>query len=378
MKPVLYHRLALTLSALMPLLLLSACDTMTDEVTTHEAGATAIADDAEVWTYDNGSTVRVVADPHYSPERHSFESLDAYHRFLEELDAASSITVNAELWERLRHANDPAEVAVLDATGTVEVAGYLYEVGPEAIYKTRLDERGAERELEFYYGLTGDEDLREFERAVLALTGTPVDDTELRNPFAKELVREARATDIGSLTAHTAPEPSTQLSASGNCTSWSASDSRDFATCEVRNTYIPYNMSGFLPAGYQTGSGDYNTRIWMINQSYRKGFKKKAYGATQVQVRRLYSNDPYFGLGEVCPVIQRYDGQIRYYDLFEVEVRVEGDSSGRSGCIASERTGRSGGAQSYHSAWTFFVDAVNGPGSEAEGYYNRLNNHYVQ
>jgi hypothetical protein len=362
-------------------LLLSACDTAQDDSID---GTTAAPNGVSnfAYTYDSGEAVRVVADPTYTPARRSFESLDAYHAYLDELDAAGSITVNASLWERLHHANDPAEVSVLDAAGTVVVGKYIYEVGPEAVYRTPLDKPDAEPELEFYYGLSGDEDLKEFDHAALAYGGMMVDEADLKNPFAKEMVQEATAlVEAGGaeeLTSSGGGDQSRLL-----CTDWYASDSRHFGQCDVNDTYIPVNMSGFLPSGYQTASGYYDTRVWMLNQSYRKVFKKKAYAATQIQVRRAGSGNAFFGLGEVCPIYNDYVDEPPYTinnrNMFEVQVRVEGRTSSRRGCYVSYRADRSGGSESYHWAWSYLVAPPGGtyPAPGNGFFVNQLSAHYL-
>lgn len=353
---------------------LNGCDAVTDEANPRSAESVPISS----YVYDSGKTVRVVADPAYAPARRSFESLNAYHAYLEQLDAAGVITVNASLWERLRHANDPAEISVLDAAGTVVVGDFIYEVGPEAVYRTPVDEPDAEPELELYYGLTGDEDLKEFTRAALAYSGTVVDEAELKNPFAKEMIREAAAlAEGGGMAAANGIEGSMgNDQARSACIDWYGSDSRHFGQCDVADTYIPFSMAGFLPSGYQTASGSYNTRVWMINQSYKKFLKKKAYAATQIQVRRSGSSDAYFGLSSICPVYNDYVDippyATNYKNMFEVRVRIEGSTSLREACFVSRDADRSGGSESNHWSWAYRVTT---PGN---GYHDLvLNEHFL-
>ena len=326
---------------------LFGCDASTDTLTPDAAVAST-----ESYVYDNGLHVRVIVDAEFAPERATFASLDAYHEHLEQLDEAGAIPVNAVLWERLRHANDPAEVSVLGASGTVIVAEHLYEVGPEAIYRTPLSSTDGKKELVHYYGLSGTADLDEFVLAVAAFNGVDVDASSLRNPFAKDLV----------VLAANAPHETQNLptfeagSRNPSCTYLGQSNSVDRAECFVGQVSLP-DMSAFLPSTYSTAGGNYDVRINVLNQSYRKVFKKKAYGNTHTSVRRAGSNDEFFGLGVVngCPgyIVQFPPtapdyGQFRGY--FSNRITLEGSTSAWSDCVARRTTDRSGGAESYHDA----------------------------
>lgn len=340
---------------------LFGCDASTDT-----PASSAAPPLTESYVYDNGLDVRVIVDAEYAPERASFASLNAYHEHLEHLDEAGTISVNAALWERLSHANDPAEISVLGASGTVVVGEYLYEVGPEAIYRTPLALDSGERELVHYYGLSGTADLDEFTLAAAALNGVDVDVSTLRNPFAKELAGMATKTLDAKQDAPTFEAGSR----SPACTYLGQSNSIDRAECLVGQVSLP-NMSAYLPSYYNTAGGDYDVKINVLNQSYRKGFKKKAYGNTQTTVRRSGSGDAYYGLGSTngCPgyIVQFPPndpdyGQFRGH--FSNRLQLEGSYSGWEDCIARKTTDRSGGAQSNHYAqyWTigYSFDLLNG------------------
>ena len=336
---------------------LFGCDASTDTPISDAA-----APSTESYTYNDGSTVRVVIDAEYAPERATFASLDIYHEHLEQLDDNGTISVNAALWARLRHANDPAEVSVLGSSGTVVVGGHLYEVNEEGVYRRPLSDEGAEQELVFYYGLDGEADLEEFSRAAASIHGAPVDPSEFRNPFAQEIVRNAVSYS----------EPASNIDGrTYGCVDWQGSNSSHFATCEEGQIYFPYNMTNIVAPGHQGAPGDYDVRAWMLNQSYRKVFKKKAYAVTQAQIRRVGDPAGFTGL-QVCPAfddsvdLPPYTIVLR--NAFEVEVRVEGSTSSRVGCIVNHRADRSGGSESTHRMWKY-VFYPNDPGY---GFYTEI------
>ena len=339
---------------LIPLVgVLAGCDTVrTGSPGAAEARQAPLV--TEDYTYEDGRSTQVGLDPRHAPERRSYATLDLYDAALESLGEQKTVKVNAELWERLKHANDPAEVALLDAEGRVEVEGFLYEVGTEAVYRTDLARPGAEPELVLYYGLSGGADLDEFTRAASAYAGPDVDPASFKNPFAQEMAREAarlKTAEFSSVWEGPAAD------ARSFCTDVPLNNDRDAKYCELDDLYISDGQFN-LPSGYADGSGTYRVRAWLLNQSYRSGFRKKAYGVTQIQVRKLVPNNPnFFGLSEATCPQNLTTSPFSYY--FRTQTNVEGQLSGLEYCIASKTASRRGGAQSEHDVWIRYSASTN-------------------
>ena len=320
----------------------------------HEPGNGA--ETSTTWRLADGRTIEVILDDTFISDRRRFYATEeGYHKHVDALLEQTSIRVNADLWHTLKHGNNPAEISLLNANGRIAVGKYTYRFDKEGIYQQRSDDSAAKPELVFYYGLSGDEDYQEFVRAARAYSGADVSIEEFKNPFAKEMVAEAL--ELRKAEKQRFQKAQTLAKSAASCSTWTGSNSRDFGECFASSpTDFPYGTSSILPSGYDRSAGPYDVRGYMINQSYRSGLKKKAYGATQISIRKSGSGDPFFGLTESsCPTYDVYEpsGSIfvrRTGDYFSVEVKVESDPWETARCEVSDNASRSGGAQSKHTA----------------------------
>ena len=180
--------------------------------------------------------------------------------------------------------------------------------------------------------------------------------------------------------------PGLAKSATSNCETFDASNNTDIMDC-ISNYYttdFPYGASSILPSSYDRSAGAYNMRVRIINQSYRKGLKKKAYGVTAMSIRKSGSGDPFFGLTESsCPTynVIGQSGTVEYRrtgDYFSVVVKVENSSWQTGRCEVRHRTSRSGGAQSRHTAKYTSIDfrywSDGEPYARESGPYSIINN----
>lgn len=342
------------------LLTAAALWTGCDSVVTEQSETHAIARDAEVYTYSDGSTVEVVLENTHRPERMRFASLDEFHTHLEKLDASGRIRVNVQHWAGLKHGNDPAEVSVLDADRSVEIGDFLYTLERDGVYRQSIGAPAESRVLEFYYGASGKEDLAEFTLASRAFDGTDVSGVEFKNAFARGLVQSAKEYLAKGHSAPSADYAAGKSMVIGDATCDAPvqdSNSIDYRYCYgLYTTLFPDGTATWLPSDYDTSAGYYDVRVKMLNQSYTDGFKKKAYGVTGSSIRKNGSGDPYFGLTSTsCPTYSDVvrSGTIEYQEsgyYFNVGVKVESDVWEYAACEWSDKADRSGGAQSYHDA----------------------------
>ncbi len=157
--------------------------------------------------------------------------------------------------------------------------------------------------------------------------------------------------------------PGLAKSATSDCETVDASNNTDIMDC-ISNytTDFSYGTSSILFSSYDRSAGAYNMRVRIINQSYCKGLKKKAYGVTAMSIRKSGSGDPFFGLTESsCPTynVIEQSSTVEYRrtgDYFSVVVKVENSSWQTGRCEVRHRTSRSGGAQSRHTAKYTSID----------------------
>ena len=102
-------------------------------------------------TYEDGHQVTVLVDPSYVSAPMAFQTVEQYHAYLRTLDESGTIRVNARHWSLLQHANDPAEISVLDRDRSVTVGDFAYYVGQEAVFRRKIDDPRSQRELELFY-----------------------------------------------------------------------------------------------------------------------------------------------------------------------------------------------------------------------------------
>ena len=139
------------------------------------------------WTYEDGLQITVVVDPSYVSAPLNFQTVEEYDSHLRSLDESGTIRVNAKHWNLLKHANDPAEISVLDRDRSVTVGDFAYYVGQEAVVRRKIDDPRSQRELVLFYGKSGQEDLLEFIRAAQTRPGDDVATGDYRNDFARKL-----------------------------------------------------------------------------------------------------------------------------------------------------------------------------------------------
>ena len=302
------------------LVLLASCDAMISESPTQVN-----------WTYEDGSTVTVTVDPSYMSSQMVFHSLEEHHAYLQSLDESGVVRVNAQHWKLLRHAIDPAEISVLDKNRSVVVGEYLYEVEREAVYRRKLNEPKALRAMELFYGKSGNEDLHEFVRAAATRPGAAYSEDDFKNDFAKELAKE-----LGELTKQSATLAKT--SSFATCYYRGSTNYRDTMECFVdQPTLFPDGAGIYLPPHYEATPGYYEVRLFLLNSSYRDFLAKRSYGLTETSIRKVGSDDPYFGLAaNSCPtyadvVVVRNDSESEYEytvqigNYFDAEVTIEGE-----------------------------------------------------
>ncbi len=312
----------------------------------------------ESYIYSDGTTLSVILDQSSRPQTRRFTSMDEFHLYLEDLISKGSIQVNDENWALLKHGNDPAEVSVLDDQRSVIIDESVYTLEVDGVYRHPVGAPESGRVLEFYYGQSGQEDLVEFTLASRAVNGIDLSEIDFKNDFARELVQWADDFLAAEQAIRADKADETSALGAAVCDSAQAGpNSTDFRYCYAdHSTLFPNGTSHLLPAGYDRSPGNYDVRVMMLNQSYRKGFKKKAYGVTGTSIRKHGSGDSYFGLvSENCPTYTdvRWLGSIEveesgYY--FNVGVKVEGDGWAFGPCERSDSAGRSGGAESRHSS----------------------------
>ena len=182
------------------LLGLQACDSVTDTNLGIAAKTGQVAEQGALETvqYSYGENedgteyvVPVLLNPDFRQERHTFESFDAYYAFIDKLSEQPVLTVNAALYKRLVHANDPAEISVLDVDGKVTIGNHEYTVTEVGAYRQGLGAPDQSRELVEYWG----EDGQAVERELSRLYGLQHRPEELntqtfRNPFVQEKAQE--------------------------------------------------------------------------------------------------------------------------------------------------------------------------------------------
>lgn len=311
---------------------LGACDSVQDD----PIDGTAAPNGASnfVYTYDDGSSIDIVLNASFIPERQTFATSADYDKYLEEVRASGTVTLNPEVWERVGHAFTPEEVSALDMSGAVAIEGYLFEAEREAGYKTEL--KGGPRELEVYYGENGDADQEEFEEIMRhALEPEALATATFRDPSAQKLYK--------SLTSEEKGDPYIQYLQAGD---------------PDTGTYLVIQLPFSSPNGTYPTQSTYGHNVGMLvgNQSTGSLWYKKAKGWTQVIFRPVGTSTwygSYYG---------NY-GTSGVYNQFTVTAAVWGDGDSPytlpyfSGTVmktakaeASVESGRDGGesARSLH------------------------------
>lgn len=136
-------------------------------------------------------TLQVTLDPDYVHESLTFYSQEEYEKYGVALEKAGEVRVNAQLYNELSHAFDPIEIHMLDMTRSIVIANVKYLADREAIYSIDLRNENSTRELQVFYGLSGEEDLKEIE--LIHSYRNKLDKLEtysFKNPSAKKLYDE--------------------------------------------------------------------------------------------------------------------------------------------------------------------------------------------
>ena len=197
---LLHQRWSILGFAFIVLLGLQACDSVTDTNPSIDTKASQAPEGGALETvqYSYGESedgteyvVPVSLSLGFKQERHTFESFDEYYAFLDKLRDFPALTVNATLYKRLMHANDPAEIRVLDTDGKVIIGNHEYTVTKIGAYQQDLGAPDQSRELIEYWG----EDGKAVERELSQLYGLQYRPEELsaltfKNPFVQQKAQE--------------------------------------------------------------------------------------------------------------------------------------------------------------------------------------------
>ena len=151
------------------LLWLNACDTVVNSENTanHEIETVSI---------DQGNDDRftIHLDPSIVPARRFFDDIDDLHHFMDSIDASGQVSLNKNLYLRLKHALYPNEIAALDMEGVAIVGEYKYVVSEEVVSRKNIGNSDTELEIETYHGKSGYAYLDEF--ATLARNINDIDE----------------------------------------------------------------------------------------------------------------------------------------------------------------------------------------------------------
>ncbi|UII19124.1 hypothetical protein [Fulvivirga ligni] len=258
----------------------------------------------EVTYQSDDYSVTVRLDPNLVHNSHSFKSLQEHDDYLIDLEKSSNglITLNKKMYEDLSHYFDPYQIAVIDNNYQLEVAGEVFKVDEEAVYK---QVNGA-WELDLFYGKSGLVDLEE-----TAMVYSNVEDLEaltdyqFKSPESKRVYENKKA----------------EIS--------SGKVARDYGY------YYYKNSNGSLRNVEYKKTPNGNTyyayiRWYCWNESYRRMFAAKAKGGTETQILRAEDGGDFVKLNN-DETIGKYlvSGQL---DTGGGNVMVEID--GRTGRIA--------------------------------------------
>ncbi len=247
------------------LLGLQACDSVTDTNPNIDTKASQAPEGGALETvqYSYGESedgtehvVSVSLNPGFKQERRTFESFDTYYAFLDKLTEQSALTVNADLYRRLVHANNPAEISVLDTDGKVIIGDHEYTVTEIGAYQQDTGAPNQSRELIEYWG----EDGKAVERELSQLYGLQHRPEELatltfKNPFVQQKAQEILQ---------------------GTAAKTQNRDTRYYGNTTI---CLPDNDAQFFDKTC------YPVRFLLWNQSTGRTFRRRAKGGTQAQAQ---------------------------------------------------------------------------------------------
>lgn len=145
-------------------------------------------DGVEEVTYDfgDGEIINVTLDPNFNHGSYSFSNLEEHDSYLIAMESKGQLVVNKKMYQDLIHYYDPYQIAVLDQNYTVTVGDEVFKATPEASYKKSI--KGGDWEMHIYYGLSGEEDLKETELVFMNKQNLDViKDYQFKSPASKEI-----------------------------------------------------------------------------------------------------------------------------------------------------------------------------------------------
>lgn len=213
-------------------------------------------------------SVEVILEPDFEQRRLTFDDLDAFQDFTDELTDLPVIRVDAGLYRRLAHALHPSEIKALDSDGRVTIGNDEYMATQTGVYRKTMGSPGHMRELVEYWGEDGDAVRRE----LIQLYDLYHRPEELRKLKFKNLFVQEAAESI----------------------------LQRYAVGKAKNADTPPTIPNGNAeyAGYETiclGSSCYPIRFLIRNQSTgRSRFSRRAVATTQAQGQ---VNGVWYGFG---------------------------------------------------------------------------------
>ena len=130
-----------------------------------QANATDTPPQVLKYQTEDGRAVDIVVSDDYAGPGTAFATPDDYVQTLDGLRrTATTVTVRRSVWESLERSTDPFIVSLLDPSASVTVGDQVYHATPTAVYKTPVADPDSSPELELYYGVDGQEKIREINR----------------------------------------------------------------------------------------------------------------------------------------------------------------------------------------------------------------------
>lgn len=236
----------------------------------------------ELYDLGNETSLKVVLDSDYEHETLIFNSEEEYENYALNLESIGEVKINPQFYKELSHALDPIEIHMLDKNRSIIVGNTKYTIDREALYAIDLSKENSVPELQIYYGLSGEEDLKEAEMVYIHRNKLEELATyHFKDPSARELYNE--------FVESYSDEDVIDLSsgeARAKCNSGS--------TCNYG--YFFYNAPGGELYDFKyrnTSSGTIytaNIRWFIWNQSYRTGtfsLLPRGKGGTITEIDRL-------------------------------------------------------------------------------------------
>lgn len=253
------------LSLMLLIATFSACESLTDSQTSRE-----------IQTYQIGeSTIQLVLDEEYRHPDRKFNTLEEYDHFKASVEKIAieknELILNKGMYQALSHYFTPFEVYAMDSKAEVHIGSNSYKATDKALYKLL----NGNWEVEVYFGLSGDVDLKEHELIIANRNNiSALSNYEFLDPSAKRRYESLKA----ALSApKQTPDPDQILALDYNYYYFHENNSGTGALHEFK-----YRNSATGPI-YTA-----HIRWYCWDETYRSGGDARARGGTITEIYRLH------------------------------------------------------------------------------------------